>query len=313
MKIMELVADVVFNADQKKLSSFVKEVGDLNMKSILSAASLGSVYEVARKSLEMFDSVALGVNKFGWETGQSTEKVQKWSKFAEQMGVSAGVVQQSISTLEDQISQMNISGASPVWGYLGIDPRGKKDYFEVLSMIRERFKGMSDESQRYFLHQLGLSVELKDLFRATDAEWVNINNQLALSQEQLKRGDELHRNWVRAAQELGQAWQEVGAEIAPIAIMIAKSITTIVEASKGLFAGIGAISGIVNPKNWGGQTSWVPEGVHMGLPPGVAMSGAPVNNNWTFNITGDDPRKIGEHVRREIQKANSDAMYQLAR
>src|ERR1019366_3865955 len=195
MKIGELLFELGFKADTMKLKDFGKAVADLNMSGIMAATGFGALYEGAKKIIDMADDLALGVNKFGRETGQSTTEIQKWNKMAEQMGVSSGVVAGSVSTLEDSLFKMKFTGeGSNIWAKLGLDPTHTKSMFDVLSMLRTRLKGMGTEQQRFFLEQLGLSTEMLNMFKLTDSQWADINKQQALSTDQLDQMNEYHRS-----------------------------------------------------------------------------------------------------------------------
>lgn len=231
MKIGELLFELGFKSDTMKLRDFGKAVSELNMSSILSAGSLGAVFEGAKALIGIADDMALGINKFGRETGQSVVEVQKWTKMAEQMGVSAGVVTGAVQTLQDNLFRMKFTGeGSNIWNMLGLDPTHTKNMFEVLTMLRERLKGANTETQRFFLQQLGLSTELLNMFKLTDEQWKDIAKQQGLSTEQLKRMDEYHRKSIEATQNLKQAFADLGTSIAPISTALSNWATMILKA-----------------------------------------------------------------------------------
>lgn len=217
MKIGELLFDLGFNADTMKLKDFGKAIGDLNMSSILTAGSFGAVYEGAKALVGIADEMALGINKFGRETGQSTQEVQKWSKMAEQMGISAGVVQGSVATLEDSLFKMRFTGeGSNIWNMMGLDPTHTKNMFEVLTMLRERLKGMTTEQQRFFLQSLGISTEMLNMFKLTNEQWSEIAKQQTLSGKQLEEMNEYHKTMTEMGQNLKMIWADLGVSLVPI-------------------------------------------------------------------------------------------------
>lgn len=218
MKIGELFFNLGFKADTMKLKDFGKAIGDLNMASILTAGSFGAVYEGAKALIGIADQMALGINKFGRETGQSTQDIQKWNKMAEQMGVSAGTVAGSVATLEDNLFKMKFTGeGSNIWAMLGLDPTHTKDMFEVLTMLREKLKGMSTEQQRFFLQNLGLSTEMLNMFKMTDQQWASMNKQTTMMDPELKKMQEYHETMVQYGQNLNLIWQHMGLSLSPVA------------------------------------------------------------------------------------------------
>lgn len=217
MKLGELFFNLGFNADTMKLKDFGKAVSDLNMTSILTAGSFGLVYEGAKALIGIADDMSLGISKFGRETGQSTTEVQKWNKMAEQMGISSGVVQNTVAGLEDSLFRMRVTGEkSNIWSMLRIDPTHTNDMFKVLTMLRERLKGMGTETQRFFLENLGISTEMLNMFKLTDQQWNDINKQAALTPGQLDKMVAYHKTLVQYSQNLNLIWADLGVSLIPI-------------------------------------------------------------------------------------------------
>ena len=217
MKIGELIFELGFKADTMKLKDFGKAISELNMTSIISAGSFGALYEGAKALVGIADEMALGINKFGRETGQSKVEIQKWNHMAEEMGVSSGVVAGAVATLEDSLFKMRITGeGSNIWAMLGLDPTHTKDMFEVLTMLRNRLKGMSTDQQRFFLENLGLSTEMLNMFKMTDAQWASMAHQQVLSNEQLSEADKYHAQMVGYAEDLKKTWADFGISFMPI-------------------------------------------------------------------------------------------------
>lgn len=257
--IGELVFKVMFQADTMKLKDFSKAVGELNMSSIVSAGNLGLLYEGAKSLINLTDNVALGINKFGRETGQSREEIQKWDKMAEQMGVTTGSVEGSITSLVDGLYRMKRFGEnSNIWGQL-IDPTKTKDMFQVLTMLRERFKGMAVDEQRYYLQKLGLDTQLLNILDLSDGKWKEISAIWALSIEQLDKMDEHHQQMVKSQQALQRAYQDFGSTIAPISTAFDHWKTAVLEI-------------LTNSKIWKSTMEGIGYGIEEGLSKGNALT-----------------------------------------
>lgn len=216
MTIGELIFEVGFKADTMKLKDFGKSVSELNLTSILAAGSFGTLYEGAKALIGIADDMALGINKFGRETGQSTQEIQKWTKVAEQMGVSADVVTGTVAGLEDSIFKMKFTGEnSNLWNMLGLDPRKTSNMFDVLTMLRSKLKDMSTEQQRFFLERLGISTEMLNMFKMTDQEWGDIGKQMVLSTTQLDTMQDYHKSLIQDGENLKMIFADLGVALEP--------------------------------------------------------------------------------------------------
>lgn len=241
MKIGELFMELGFHADTMKLKDFGRAVADLNMTSILSAGSFGVLYEGAKKIIDMADDLGEGILKFGRETGQSTQEIQKWSTMAKEMGVSADVVATSVSGLEDRIFRMRITGeGSNIWAMLGLDPRKTNDMFSVLTMLREKLKNLSTEQQRFFLEQLGLSTEMLNIFKLTDEQWKDIPRQQALSNQELDKIQQYNTAIAKTSRDFQIIWADIAVTMLPAIdafLKVSDSIATMARNSRD-FKGI---------------------------------------------------------------------------
>lgn len=236
MKIGELLFELGFKADTMKLKDFGRAVSELNMSSIISAGSFGLMYEGAKDLLRIAQDATLSLNKFGRETGQSREEIQQWNNTASQAGISAGTIASSVAHLQDSLFRMNFTGeSSNIWNMLGLDPRHTKDMFEVLTMIRNRIKGLTTEQQRFFLENLGLSTELLNMFKLTDEQWRDIPNQQKNSLDQLDKMATFYASQAKLSADIQTAWVDIASSIIPIAdklVQMADSMTIIARGSE---------------------------------------------------------------------------------
>lgn len=216
MTLGELVFNLGFKADTMKLKDFGKAVSELNMSSILTAGSFGAVYEGAKALVGIADDMALGINKFGRETGQSREEIQKWTKAAEQMGVAPQTVMSSITSLEDSINRMRVTGeGSGFWNLIGVDPTKTQSMFKVMDMVRNRLKGMSIENQRLLLNMSPIDPQWLNLFNESDKDWADIEKNQGLSNEQLDKMQEYHKILTKDGENLKLIWADLGVALLP--------------------------------------------------------------------------------------------------
>lgn len=227
MKIGELFFDLGFKSDTTKLKDFVRNVGDLNMSSVLAAFGLDRVYESIKHIMEVGDKTALSINNFSKVTGQSADEFQKWSKFATQMGMDAGVIASDVAGLQDSITRMSVTGeGSNAWNLIGVDPRGIPDMFTIIEKIRVKIKDLPVNQQRFYLENLGLSTELLKIIDTTDNEWESIVTQMTNASDQLQK----MREWHKQINKLSGDWATVLTDLAAI---FAPLLEFIVEAAEG--------------------------------------------------------------------------------
>lgn len=246
MKLGELIWELGFNADTMKLKDFGRAVSDLNVSSIITAGSFGALYESAKALIDITTTTAQGINKFGRETGQSRQEIQKWTTLAAQMGVSAETVAGSVGTLEDSIFKMRFTGeGSNIWALLGIDPRNTRNVFEVLRMLHDRLHGMNIEAQRFFTQQLGLPTEMVNLWSLTNDQFEKALKAQTNSNEELDKANKLYQEQQKLAQDLKKTWIDLGVSLIPLAdalIRMADSMNNIVRNSKEFQNFIGEIA-----------------------------------------------------------------------
>jgi len=217
MKIGELLFELGFKADTMKLKDFGKAVTELNMSSIIAATGFGAVYEGAKKLVGLADDMALGINNFGLQTGQSTQEIQKWNAMADQAGVSAGTIAASIGTLQDEVFRMKFTGeGSNVWAMLGLDPTHVTDKFALLKMLHDRLHGMSVDQQRWFTEQLGMSTEMLNIWAMSNEELAKEKDNEALSAASLAEMARYHAINARLGHDLAVTWAQIGVALEPV-------------------------------------------------------------------------------------------------
>jgi hypothetical protein len=303
VKIGELFVELGFKADTLKLKEFVHAIGELNMSSVMGAVGLGTAYEAIRKIMGAADETALSINNFGLTTGQSTKEIQRWGKWAEQMGLNADVVKSSVNNLLDSVTRLKISGeGAPTWNLLGIDPTKFTSMFDLLKALRESLKGTPIEWQRLMLSQLGLSQDLLIAFNKTDTEWQRINEQFALGNTQLEKMAEFHKVNV----ELGQRFADIWVNIAPL---MSKPLNVLDR----FLIDLEKATTTFSAKDWGrvgydfARMSPLASAIM-----GLTGTGAPTihkteHNSYQFRILSDDPqeaaRKVAETLKQERKRA----------
>jgi len=235
MKIGELLVQLGFKSDDAKLKDFVKAIGELNLKSVASVLGVGALYDGIRKVMDVADETAMGMHHFSSETGMSAQKMQQWTNFAGQMGVSAETVIGSVKSLQDNVARMRLTGeGSQGWMLLGIDPNTAKDSFELLSKVREAIKGLSPEYQRLALQQVGISDSMLSMMKVSDDLWNSSGKLITNTDQQSEALMRNHAAWERLKGEWRVLLTDLGAKMAPLFEKIAQAIDWVVQMSHKL-------------------------------------------------------------------------------
>lgn len=336
MKIGELLMDLGFNADTMKLRDFAKNVGDLNMKSILTAGSFGAVYNIAKNMVDTAQDLSHEFNKFGRETGESRIKLQQWAAVAEKMGVNVGTLVSGIMTLQQGIFDLNFGKNTQSWErILGEDdPRTHKDIFETLLKIAEAFEGMDIQMQRYHLRAINLSDE-----------WLNIlphlkeaKDEFYLSEKHLDRMQEHQERMVELSHNVKILWADIGAAMTPAvnkAREIAISVTEVLHDSKEWHDMLGSVGDKLERGDWMGllfgligktaegySKIWDWSRAHMMIPSPLSpfnprLSEEDIRNlirlrpniNASITVQSNDPEAAGQKTQKHIQRMMDDVDY----
>lgn len=255
MKLGELFFDLGFHADTMRLRDFGKAVADLNMSNILTAGSFGAVYEGATKLVDIANNMALGLNHFGAETGQSTQDLQRWGLVAEEAGVSAGNVVSGVKTLEDSIARMRFTGEnSNIWAMLKLDPTNTKSIFDTLHQLGLRLQGMEIGQQRMFLGFLGLGDEWLDILPKIVANYSELSKITTMTTDSQKQMAEYQKTSADLAHNWQMTMADLGVSITPILLGLKEAASSLDEniiksnTWKTLMIGIGqAITELAHP------------------------------------------------------------------
>lgn len=233
MKLGELLFEVLFKAETFKLNDFIKGIGELNMKTLLGAGNLKLFWEMGEKAVGIADELALGLNKFSRETGMSTKELQQFTHAAEEMGMSPESVEQSVRRLQQSVFMLKKTGeGSNIWAMLGIDPTKAGSMFELLGQMREKFKGLSIETQQWFANSLLGSTEMLNLFSLSDEEFKKIGHHQYLSNKQLEKMTEFHKSIASLGHTAKLVWADIGVMLSPVVSKISDIAASMEKATR---------------------------------------------------------------------------------
>jgi hypothetical protein len=304
MTVGELFITLGFKADTMKLKDFMNAVGELNMRSVMSAVGLGTLYEATAKIMGIADQAGMSVWNFAETTGISGKSMTQFAYYAEQMGSSVEDAQASLKNL--QMAMFNVSigrGNMEPFILTGIDPTKVKDQFEVLQKIGEFLRGpASDAVKRMVVAEFGLSESMIPVLKNTQSLNQALKGMGYIYDTEIKKVREFHQ----ANKELGQSLQQ-------LAMFGAKLLTPTVNALQKIASGAAHIAR--REGGWGeffgGLARMSPLANVAGLV-GAGVASHVVNNNQKIDINiseTSNPVKIGEAVYRKLTEVLTDTYY----
>lgn len=154
------------------VGGLLEKFKDMKASTVAGAASLT---ELVRKFQDVADEAfhaALGLEMFEAQTGLSSRQLQMWQHVGEQAGITAQGMAASITTLQRNLAELRMGrGNFAPFQLLGIS--ANQDAFEVLSQLRTRIKelGLDQATATNLISQMGLSPDMINLLRLTDAEF----------------------------------------------------------------------------------------------------------------------------------------------
>lgn len=342
MKIGELFYEVAFKADQMKLNDFIKSIGQINMKSLLSVGGLGVLINQARKIVDEVSDASISLNKFGRETGLSREEVQKWGKAAEIMGVSAETVAGDMRNLQRIFFRIMEEGdTSGVWDELGISP--DQDPSKTLIALANALSRFNIGVQQGYLERLGLSQEWLNIFPEILKNEAFLTEQMVLTNEELDKIEKYHKAQVRLSQVLKKLQDDIAVPLAENAAKLLEGLNAmlqIVEASKEWKETLEFVAEALDrifSKNILKHSieGWklIGQGIKQYANPldGIKIIGNDIKNAalWAKNqgvqklgnmattvnimVTGAKaPELVAEEIKKAIDRTNSDAFHQIS-
>lgn len=204
MKVGEFFIDMGINATPgaTTLKDFLGTMGGLKMSTLSAVGALGTIGMFLSNTVDMTSNASVAFQKFGNQTGLSTQELQNWQIAAKQANVDANTIAGGIFNL-----QMNLAALARGEGNISpfqkllVSPEGGA--FKVLDALRERRKFMDPAQFTGLISQLGLSPE-----------WVNV---LKLSNEEYKKFMEtakgLSPQAISDVLKMTESWNKLGLKI----------------------------------------------------------------------------------------------------
>lgn len=213
----ELLVKLGFEVDTIKLNEFIKDLGELNLSSVIAAAGLKGMVDGLTDIMKTADAVSSSLNKLSGITGVQQQTFQQWDNAAQQFNMSAGETNSILSDIQKNINLLKVGqGNAVAWAQLfHIPVAGREnDPAGVFHDILKSLEGMDPVQARLRLNMAGINEDAILLVGHED----DIANQVHNTTEQFRQMGEFHSK----INKLSNDWKI-------LLIAIASAITSILD------------------------------------------------------------------------------------
>jgi hypothetical protein len=182
----ELLIKLGFETDTMKLNEFIKDLGELNLSSVIAATGLGGMVKGLEDILRTADEVGSSFNKLAGITGVAAQKFEQWENIAKQANVTAGLTSSTIADIQKHIGQMKFGDPFAIKLqnlFPGLQVMGREN--DPAGVYRDLLKiaqGMTLEDARDRFVKAGINTELlleRGYLDQIDSELTNSKSSLA--------------------------------------------------------------------------------------------------------------------------------------
>lgn len=243
MKIADLFAEIGFKYDSIKLREVSKLIGDLNIASIIGATSLATLGAGISKLMTSADQTATTMLNLKEATNLDPTRVQQLDVFFQQFGANAGEAAEALHRLNTlRLQVLQGTGNAQPFILAGLSPQ--TETLKLLDQIHEKFKDSRFLEQwagkfapaaksleeikaswkEMIANQFGFSSDMLRGLDSSNAEWQKQFNILTMTEEEMRKNAEAHKQWVGAVHDLNIEFQKMVTNLTPIAIDIMKIV-----------------------------------------------------------------------------------------
>lgn len=217
MKIGELFFGIGLDVDQVKLNDVVKDIGKLNVNSLLAAVGIGAMVDGLKQIMDVGSNLTEPLYKFNQETGLSGQRMQQWSEYAQKFGASGDMISSSLAGLQKKMAAMKFGDSSLLSGiYLlqqagaNINQADLNDPFSFLGKATEGLQKIKPELRTYVAGLLGLNDQLLLLKSFNGADQMP-----APTPEQIQNIRDYNSAWTETGIMIKQVMTDIASEFAP--------------------------------------------------------------------------------------------------
>lgn len=224
--IGSLFVQLGFQADKTKLNDFIKSIGELDMRSIVAGLGLKGIQETIEKIMDSASGAAKDMNNFGKATGLSTQKMQQFGNFAEQMGVSSDEAMSSVKGLQDNLTKIRMGeGNIRPFALMGVSVT--KDVWKTMDDIHKKMLDprIPDAVKKTMIQEMGLSESMMTVLKSSDSQWATIKDQMFMTESQIAGVQKYNAAMAKFSQSWKMVMQDVAAFLAPMIEDVAEFVT----------------------------------------------------------------------------------------
>lgn len=337
MKLAEFFAEIFFKTNPLPLKDLIKNIGELNARTILAGAGLDGIYVKLKQINEQSLATALSLNLFGAATNLPIVQAQKFANAVEQIGGNTQEALSDLNSLQLRLLKLKMTGqpdagiAQSLYWLNQIGKAGINIYdtnvLNFLDRARQGFQRLTKEQQVLVLSTLGLSQSASLYLRMTDAQWESQKKNMAASDEQIRRITEMGGAWKSLSQVFAQYGMDITDKMAPSLTFLSKTLADLL----GEMERVGII------KSFGDSMLFLSESarkvsvfmtriidamaqINKSVPALSFNAGAPAavgagvvqNNTITLTVQGSESGAagIGATIAKELDRALKNAFYQ---
>ena len=330
----ELIFKLGFKADSMKLKDFVRDIGELNMSSILAGGSIAGLFEGIKTILEGTAGLARDMRLFGTETGLSEQRMESWTLAAEQVGLKGEIVAQGLRHIRAIQSNLAHGEMDPGYqkalfilsNYAGLSLDPFENAYSQLKKIQTVWTKLNQDQKQFVISGMGLGEQWIDMFSEGKDFWKEIDNHKMIDAEQIQQFKSLQKEWTALIQEINKASIDFAINVAPTITEFLTGINALMnsEFMKAFSKAIGNSAKDAEKRRvWAGEhlapvnaffdklSSWnrsFEERHNMDY----NRMGMIMNPSVTFHIQGNNPQEIMTHVHAGLKEWLSEAHYQTA-
>ena len=195
MKIAELFVALGFDIKgDDKLLGVERNMTKASGASVQLLAGVSALNIAFYAMISTAAEAAVSLQKFAWNTGLSSEELQRWQRAGQAAGIQGDEMIKTLTAL--QTAQKNVmlgQGDFSPFQFFGLSVG--QDPFDQLKTLNAKFQTMDPAFARIMASRLGISENLFQWLRRDNLELDKFNEKLLLTNQQQKALWSLNKTW----------------------------------------------------------------------------------------------------------------------